>query len=143
MHVIKIDRKRLGQPGIEKLYCPHKILELGFIGDGEAVEQTIAAHRNEIDRLIQEMESDDFVQNPQVMFEVLNKVHDIAEKGRIYCHCGQNSIEADIHPDCIELKCTHCGGRQVIPATSEEDLERVNAAEMIEIRSGRKRRRKH
>ena len=143
-HLVKIDRRLLGQEGITKLYCPQENLELGFVGERTVVEQTLAADLNEIDKLITDIENDDFVQNPQVMFEIINKVHDIAEKGRLYCHCGRSAaIEADILPDCIELKCAHCGGRTVIPAQTEQDRSRASEFEAIEIPRGRKQRRRH
>lgn len=142
-HLISIDKQLLGQEGMNKLYCPQENIELGFVGERKVVEQTITADLDEIDRLITDMENDDFVQNPQIMFEIINKVHDIAEKGRLYCHCGRSAIEADILPDCIELKCTYCGGRTIIPAQTEQDRTRCNDFEVIEIPRGRKQRRKH
>lgn len=138
-HLIQIDRKIFNQAGITKLYCPEENLELGFVGERGELEKTIAEYRREVDQLVCDAENDDDVLNPQIMFEVLNRVHDIAEKGRIYCHCGQSAVEADILSDCIELRCTHCGSRQLIPARTEEDLRQLGSMEMIEIPSGKKR----
>ncbi|MCX7780296.1 MAG: hypothetical protein N2491_05150 [Negativicutes bacterium] len=142
-HVIAIMAKMLGKPGIQKLYCPQETVELGFFGGRQEVEQTITAHRREIDRLLREVENEEFVDNPQVMFEIINIVHDIAEKGRIYCRCGHTLIKADILPDAIEVSCLYCGGAQSIPARTERDLEWARLADTIEIPGGRKKRRKH
>lgn len=142
-HLVKLDRQLLGQAGINKLYCPQENIELGFVGERKVVEQTITADLKEIDKLITDIENDDFVQNPQVMFEIINKVHDIAEKGGLYCHCGRSAIEAAILPDCVELTCAHCGGRTIIPAQTEQDRFRINGFEAIVIPRGRKQRRKH
>lgn len=135
---------------VKKIYCPQENIELGFIGERPVIQQTIAEHKQEFDRLMREDEFeyddcgyDEYVENPQIMFEILNKVHDIAEKGGVFCRCGSISIEADILPKCIELRCRQCGGQQIIPAESEQDLAQVELLETIELVPVRRSRSKH
>ncbi len=135
---------------VEKIYCPEENIELGFVGDRPVIQQTIAEHKQEFDRLVQEDEFeyddcgyDEYVENPQVMFEILNKVHDIAEKGGVFCRCGSLSIEAEVLPECIELKCRQCGSRQIIPAQSDQDLTQAELLETIELVPVRWSRSKH
>lgn len=149
-HMICLDsrkafRKQPHDP-IQKLYCPSQHMELGFIGERAQVEQVITDHNQEFERMTREHSYTDFdgyedyeeqIENPQVMFEVLNKIHDIAEKGRIYCQCGQNDIEAVVLPDCIELECRSCGSRQVIAAANEKDRMQAEKMEAIELSTPR------
>ena len=142
-HLVTVNKANLGQAEITRLYCPQENLELGFVGDRSLVEQTLASDLSEIDKLIADIENDDFVHNPQIMFEIINKVHDIAEKGKLCCNCGRSAIVADILPECIKLSCEFCGSSLVIPAETEQDLARVSMFETITLPRGRRRRHKH
>jgi hypothetical protein len=137
-HIVCVDVKDFWQGRVNKIYCAAANLELGFSGERRAIEQAIAVQQREFDSMVRDMTSEEYVDNPQVMFEVLNKVHDIAERGGVYCRCGGNIIEADVQPDSIELVCVHCNGRRVIAAKTEEDLEAVKAFATIEIGPGRR-----
>jgi hypothetical protein len=114
-------------------------LELGFAGKRNSIEFVMNEHRQEVERLAREMykneysEYDESIENPQVMLEVLNRVHDIAETGQVHCRCGSAAIEAMIMPESIELFCRSCGAQMAIPATSEHDLEIVRSRDSIEL----------
>ncbi len=146
-HIICLDskqlwRKHIDKMQVQKIYCPNETVELGFMGEREAVEQMIAGNQREFERLLREKTDDDIdsydsydenIENPQILFDVLNKIHDIAEKGHIYCLCGSVDIEAVVLPDCIELQCQHCGGRQAISAATDKDLQQAEQLELIEL----------
>jgi len=136
-HIICVDIKDFWRGKVNKIYCPIANLELGFSGDRLAIEHTIAEHQREIDSVSREVASDDYIENPQIMFEVLNKIHDIAEKGGVYCHCGGGVIEVDVQSGFVELVCTHCDGRKVIKANTEDDLQQVASLVTIELGPGR------
>ena len=118
-HIVCVDIKEFWQGRVNKIYCTAANLEMGFSGRRKAIEQAIADQQREFDSIVREMANEDYVDNPQVMFGVLNKIHDIAERGGVYCRCGGNIIEADVQPGYIELECVQCHGRQVIAATIE------------------------
>lgn len=145
-HIICLDYHQLWQSGLEKIYCVQENFELGFSGSRQAIEDTIDIHLGEFKKIVSDMEQneyDEYIENPQVMFEVLNIIHDIAEKGEVYCRCGSQAIGAEVLPDGIELECAQCGGRQVIAAKSAKDLAQVEALTRIEIVPPRRSRRKH
>jgi hypothetical protein len=123
---------------VNKIYCAAANLELGFSGSRKAIEQAIADQQREFDSMVRDMANEDYVDNSQVMFEVLNKVHDIAERGGVFCRCGGSIIEADVQPDAIELVCVHCNGRRLIAAKTEEDLLAVKDLATIELSPGRR-----
>lgn len=140
-HVICLDSRRFLGSGAElsKIYCPAENLELGFAGRRSSIEFFMNEHRQEVERLAREMykneyaEYDESIENPQVMLDVLNRVHDIAETGQVHCRCGSSAIEAMIMPECIELYCRSCGAQMAIPAASEHDLEIARGMESIEL----------
>ena len=143
-HVICLDSKRLWHADMDKIYCVQEKFELGFIGARLVIADTVNKYKVEFEKLAADMdEYDDYIQNPQVMLETLNKIHDMAEKGGLHCRCGSSAIGAEVLPDGIELECAQCGGLLVIPAQSEQDLTYIQAVEDIEIISLRRSRHKH
>jgi len=137
-HIVCVDVKDFWQGRVNKIYCAAANLELGFSGGRKAIEQAIADQQREFDNMVRDMANEDYVDNSQVMFEVLNKVHDIAERGGVFCRCGGNVIEADVQPDAIELVCVHCNGRRLIAARTEADLMAVKDMATIELIPGRR-----
>lgn len=137
-HIVCVDVKEFWQGRVNKIYCAAANLELGFSGRRQAIEQAIADQQREFDSIVREMAHEDNIDNPQVMFEVLNKIHDIAERGGVYCRCGGNIIEADVQPGCIELACVQCHGQRVIAAKTEDDLAAMKACATIELGPGRR-----
>lgn len=142
-HVICLDSKRLWRAEMDKIYCVQENFELGFVGARQVIVEAINKYRVEFEKLASDMEYDDYVQNPQVMLETLNKIHDMAEKGELHCRCGSSAIGAEVLPDGIELECAQCGGQLLIPAQTEQDLTNIEGLEDLEIISPRRSRHKH
>ncbi|MBU2700697.1 hypothetical protein Ga0466249_001802 [Sporomusaceae bacterium BoRhaA] len=145
-HLITLDSQRFWRDSVEKVYCTEENLELGFVGRRPMIEAMIAAHKKELDTLFLEnsyQDCEEDVVNSQVMLEVINLIHDIAERGGVYCRCGGTIIETDILADRVEIICDHCGGRQVIPALTDSDVTRLKMNDAIEIVPIRQFRRKH
>ncbi|EGO64574.1 hypothetical protein [Acetonema longum] len=135
-HKICITKKyTASQP--RKVYCEEKNLELGIIGDRAQIETVIEAHAREVNTA-----TDDLMEDPQVMIDMLNKVHDIAEKGGVICRCGSSQIEADVISNHIVLHCQKCGSSLLLQAKSDRDvlqLESLNRIELIPAPRNRRR----
>ncbi|MEN6414842.1 MAG: hypothetical protein ABFC84_19050 [Veillonellales bacterium] len=145
-HIICLDSKQFWRAQMEKIYCGQENLEIGFIGDRKIIEHTIADHKREIDNAIREMDSDEYgenIENPRVMLEILNRVHDIAEKGGVYCQCGSAAVEIVVLPNGVELVCAQCGTRLLVPAQDEQDILYLAAMDSIELMSQCHLHRKH
>jgi len=145
-HVICLDSKRLWYANMDKIYCVQENFELGFVGNSQVIAATVDQYKVEFEKLSLDMaieEYDDYIQNPQVMLEALNKIHDMAEKDRLHCRCGSSAISTEILPDGISLECAQCGGQLLIQARNDQDLEAVEAIRDLEIISPRRSRRKH
>ncbi|WP_346353671.1 hypothetical protein [Azotosporobacter soli] len=138
-HVICLDGRQMWRNGTEKLYCLENNVELGFVGEREVIAAMVADYKREFERLVSDY--DDYVENPEVMFEVLNCVHDIAEAGQILCNCGGEEIGAELLPDCIQLYCERCGGQVIISAKEDRDMKYVRSLERIDLMSPRRSRR--
>jgi hypothetical protein len=138
-HIICVDIKEFWRQGVNKIYCSTANLELGFSGNRGAIEQTIAEHQRQFASIVREVAQEDEGDNSQILFEILNKIHDMAERGQVFCQCG-GAIEAAVHIHQVELVCIQCGGRRIIPAANEADGLLLEELTTIKINSGRRSR---
>ena len=135
-HNIVIDRKRLLRTAVDKVYCTKDNFELGYLGEHQAITETLANQKREGVSLIRETdsgESDELIEKQHIVLGILNKVHDIAEQGGIYCPCGSDAVEADLLPNHILLECLKCGSYFTLAAQTEHDLQAVQTLDSIEL----------
>lgn len=143
-HKVTVDARRFWKAAADKVYCADENIELGLIGQRRIIEETIAKHKHEFEKLLREKDYDDeHIDNPQAMIEVFNHVHDLAAQGGVNCRCGMPILDAEVLPDCVALTCRQCGSRLFVPANDESDVEMVKAWETIELLPSRRTRRKH
>lgn len=63
--------------------------------------------------------------NPEIMEEILGRLQELAERGKIRCECEQSSIGIDVYAERVELVCSFCGSVVQISACCPEDQERL------------------
>ncbi|MCX7745743.1 MAG: hypothetical protein N2645_02475 [Clostridia bacterium] len=124
-HTSLLSKKDLFNKRLNVFYCPETGIPQCFIGADEEVRAKIDLLEKEFDELITRLGYDSYFNNTQVMFDVLNKIHDIAEGGNLYCECGNNDIELVLFPDKIQLKCKKCPGSEMIYAAFNKDLKDI------------------
>lgn len=129
-HVFVFSRQQFWRGQVDKIYCSSTNMELGFIGERSAVYGILDSCRRELDTASDE---DGEWTNPEIMYGVLNKVHDIAERGGLYCRCGSHDIAMEILPDRLKLTCRRCGGTRELGAGTERDLAGISGLACIEV----------
>lgn len=134
-HVLCVSYRQSGVSEPRKLYCAKNNLELGFAGDRELIERTLEQHRYAVNHALPDQSGNDGAdnENSQVLLEVLNKVHDIAENGGVHCSCGSSAIRARVLASCIELRCQACGASVTLDARNEMDLARLADIKTIHL----------
>ena len=135
-HLICLDSQTLWQTEVERIYCPEENFELGFVGESHAVAKMIAYNSDAVENLAREMDEldgEDIQGDSRIILEILNRIHDIAEQGGVYCRCGSSEIVADVAADAVELTCLQCGCQQSVSAKSEKDLEQLSQVRVIEL----------
>lgn len=132
-HLRSLSVKRMWSGEVTELFCPDTGMELGYLGPSEEVRSLMSDYEDELEALVNEFDSDDYFHNSEIMYEVLNCLHDIAEQGLLYCQCGNTQIEVDIFPDRLELHCKRCNSINIIYAETEEDLNVIQQVEEIEL----------
>lgn len=132
-HLIYYKSKQLWSDEVTFFYCNETNVELGFFGPETKVRSVSENYEHNLESLVEELGYDDYFYNPEIMFEVLNCLHDIAEDGFLYCECGSMQIEIDIFPDRIELQCKDCKTISVVYAENEDDLDNIKRVKKIEL----------
>jgi hypothetical protein len=132
-HLIEVPGKSLWSGGVTCLSCQETGLELGHIGPESKISEMTSIREQELEALVDEFAGDGYFHNSEIMYEVLNCLHDIAERGALYCQCGNHKIEVDIFPDRLELHCKNCDSINIIYAETEEDLKVIQQVDNIEL----------
>ena len=133
-HYHVLSGKRIwNSTGVIELFCSETGLELGCIGHEDAVRKVAKGREKELEALVEEFGRDEYFHNSQVVYEVLRCLQHIAEKGSLYCQCGNSQIGVDIFPDRLELQCNKCDSVNIIYAETDEDLQVIQQLDEIEL----------
>jgi len=130
-HSFEVKRKDLLLGRTCDFTCPITYVKQCFMGKDSVVRKKVDNLEKELDRLIDAFGYDNYFINTRVMLDSLNKIHDIAERGNLYCECGNNDIELALLSDRIHLKCKKCFASRTILATSNEHLKSIFAEQEI------------
>lgn len=125
--------KELWADKVINLKCSNSNQILCHIGPKQEIMALAESMKEDLEAIMVELGYDDYFHSPEVMMEVLNCLHDVAEEGFLYCECGNCQIEVDILPDRLELSCNFCGSVSTLYAETEQDLELVRHMDVIEL----------
>ena len=130
-HVTVISRSAVLYRKLNVYNCPATGFEQLFMGLDKEVRKKIDMLEKELDHLIDMFGYESYFKNTQVMFDSLNKIHDIAEQGNLYCECGNSDIQLNLLSDKIYLKCSKCSASRIIYAISNENLKDILMRQQI------------
>lgn len=133
VHIIKFSKNELWGNINLVLRCVANGQELGYVGAEAAIDKLFSQKRDDMESVINNLGFDDYFTNPQVMYEILNHLHQLAELNQLFCHCGNNQIEIDVFPEKLELHCAFCHSLHIIYAETVEDLQLVKKANEIAL----------
>ncbi len=131
VHILKFKRHELMEQRLSVLRCTETGQDLGYIGVEASINRIIRQKQDDIGSIINNLGFEDYFTNPQVMFEILNQLHQIADENNLFCSCGNNQIEIDVFPEKLELHCPYCQSIHVIYAETIEDLYMVRKVKLI------------
>jgi hypothetical protein len=135
-HLFQHTLKEIWSPDVLSLACEETGIEVCFFGPPEQVRGCIEEQERSFKEMAEDLGFSDYFANPEVMYEVLDFLHNIAEEGKLSCTCGNFQIEVEIFADRIELRCPDCGAMGMIDAASEEDLDNLKDAWEIRLSPG-------
>jgi len=132
-HRFEFSGRNLWSGEIINLSCPETGLDLGSIGPPAKIGEVVLGHKKELEILFGEFGCDSYFHNPGIMYQVLVCLHHIADRGGLYCQCGNYRIDVELFPDRLELHCRDCDSINIIYAETEEDLKVIQQVEFIEL----------
>ncbi|MCF8000776.1 MAG: hypothetical protein K9K76_02855 [Halanaerobiales bacterium] len=122
---------------INHLKCLKSGLEIGSYGNQELIEEELNKQKEELRVLADELGLNDY-QEPELLLEVFNTVHDRASHSKLYCECGNDDIDVKLYSSKIELKCRKCGSVLNISAETEAQLNELKNKDDIVIKNTNK-----
>jgi hypothetical protein len=122
-HLLEFFLKEIWSGRVLSLICDETDLEIGFIGPRDQVKKCIADQERSLQEMAEDLGYNDYFANPEIMYEILDSLHKIAENGKLSCECGNQQVEVEIFADRIELRCAGCGAFGVIRAETRQDAE--------------------
>lgn len=142
VHFLYFNPVRFWGAELESIACAETDLQLGVFGEDEAVQDYARPGSGELERLLEDTAFDDYFDDREAMYQTLNRVHELAEEGKVGCVCGNHDIAVDLYPDHLELSCSSCGRHKSLPAGNEEDLAALARVGRIEVGEDTPNRRK-
>lgn len=130
-HMLYFTRKQIWSKQVLELICEETGLEIGYIGPKNKVRQCVQKQDRSLAEMADELGFADYFDNPDIMYEVLDRLYQIAENGNLNCKCGNQNIEIEIFPDHLELSCDYCRSVARIMAKTDEDLQNINNSTAI------------
>ena len=125
-HIYMLGKKDILLKELNTFNCPETGVQLCFLGKDGSVRKKVDSLEEEFDELMDMFGYESYFKNTQVMFDSLNRVHDIAEQGNLFCECGSVQIDLVLLSDRILLKCGKCNAGRIIYAATNEDLKELH-----------------
>jgi len=116
----------------------NKRLSRFMLGDSKEVEEYVEEQQMILDEVsecsdfIDELELELGLYNETVLLSALERIHEIARQGNIFCTCG-GDIEFCLESGSIKLICGECGSAEEVYAATEQDLQDIMNRKSIVI----------
>ncbi|MGD0152794.1 MAG: hypothetical protein ABSC17_03370 [Thermacetogeniaceae bacterium] len=135
-HLLEFFLKEIWSGQVLNLVCSETDLDIGFIGPRDQVKKCIANQERSLQEMADDLGYTDYFANPEIMYEILDCLHKIAEDGNLSCQCGNQQVEVEIFADRIELRCEGCGAFGVVHAETRQDVDAVKKIWEIVLKPG-------
>ncbi|MDS1030362.1 hypothetical protein RDV78_07680 [Bacillota bacterium LX-D] len=132
-HLYYFKRKQIWSENILEIECTDTGIEIAYIGPKEKIRQCVQQQNRSLEDIAQEVGFVDYFDNPEVMYQILDRINEIAEAGELRCQCGNQNIEIEVFPDSLELRCEDCNSIARIKAETAGDIENFKNASRIQL----------
>ncbi|MGB9886606.1 MAG: hypothetical protein ACPLPT_04525 [Moorellales bacterium] len=133
LHPLRISLRELTELTVVSLVCETTGAEVALVGPRERLRRAGKAQERRLRELIRDLGQEEYFANPEVMYRVLQYLHQLALSGNLYCHCGNNDIEVEVFPDRVELHCPECQASGSVMAETRKDLAALRRIREIEL----------
>lgn len=133
VHFLYYTPRQFWRGDMQPIACADTDLQLGMFGAEREVTSYALAGGSELEQFLEDAAFGDYFDHPEAMVHALERVHTLAEEGKVRCRCGNRELSLDIFPEHLELNCPDCGRSRTLRAASEEDLTALDATDHIEL----------
>ncbi len=138
VHTFPISRKAFWNKELTAFYCPTAQIGIISVGDQALVETEMNEQSAALEKLLGEMGlsplfNEGNFTSDEVMLQTIDRIHEIANGGNIFCTCGSHDISFRVNYDNVELVCEQCDAVEVIAAATEGDLLDIMRRSIIVI----------
>ncbi|MGI6711481.1 MAG: hypothetical protein ACOX4L_01900 [Bacillota bacterium] len=133
LHIYYYELKEFCSAEVLPLDCLETGLEIGYLGPKEKVKKAVQNQDKAFLDLVEDLGFEDFFNNPDIMYQVLEYLNCLSEEGLMRCSCGNSHIDLEIFPDRLELGCSSCGAKALVFAETKEDFLGLKQFTRIEL----------
>ncbi len=138
-HFLNVRGKILWNNKALPINCENTGVELGYMGTKEEVVQMINKEEIAFREMAGELNDKDYFLNSEIMYQVLDFLRKMSERGQISCSCGGRGLDIAAFPDRVQISCTDCHAVGIIFAESARDLQAVHKIEAIQLEADTRR----
>lgn len=132
-HVLSFKGEEIWKAQCLSLRCEGTGVEIGFIGNKEAVMKSVKKAERSLQDIAEELGYDKYFLNPDVMYQVLEVLRNMSDQGRMSCDCGSSQLEVEVYPDRVELLCPNCEAVGIVFAETMKDLQWVREMDEVHL----------
>lgn len=118
MHTFSLPFQTLAKKECTEFACPTALVGLVFIGKEAAVKKAVMNNESYVQDVISSCGLNHTGKNGITMLKALDKIQDLSDNESLFCECGSNLIDVEIHEEDIRLECCLCGSSITISADS-------------------------
>lgn len=127
---------------LKNVICPYSKENMFYVGAQQSVIKMLEKLESNLNIMAEEMGFKSQFVNQDVMIQVLDKIHEYANKGNILCSCGDPDLSLRLMSNGILLTCERCYDSITINARNIEDLLALVDKGYVQLISGKNQRTK-
>lgn len=120
-HKFNLPFHQLAKKDCTTFMCPNVVVGLIFVGHDVAVRKNVMENEEYIKEVVTACGLDHTGKNGVTMLKALDKIQELSDNEKLYCECGSNLIDVEIHEDNLILECCLCGATLSISAETIRD----------------------
>lgn len=123
----------------KKIVCPATGSDKFYVGSKKEVIKMMESMENNLNELAKKVGLKSHFTNQDVMMQVLDKIHEYAQRDGIICSCHKPILSLKLMKNGIMLTCDRCYDSIVISAGNIEDLLDLTNKAYIKLNSNKNR----
>lgn len=127
-HIFNINKITFWQSESFVFHCPESGVAILFLGEHNSVQKEL---RKQEQMFISFSEECEVTRELTMIFEIVERINEIARDENVRCSCGSHAISIEIDNEKITLKCRDCGREKDIDQTEESLENLLNASAIV------------